>query len=163
MSTHPEETGIKDNRARIGFQTLEECQNLRAHLTSTPQRKIRRVLSQKTPWTPFDIDGKVTISLGLTCCHKQKALKMSLMQVGRGWGAGRRGRLLEFHNNCLVFGVAWHQVSIQPSLSREIPLLRIHRIQELKNCKGHLVHIPQLTVEEMETPRRDLASSRPCS
>ena len=31
MSTHPEETGIKDNRARIGFQTLEECQNLRAH------------------------------------------------------------------------------------------------------------------------------------
>ena len=30
MSTHPEETGIKDSRVRIGFQTLEECQNLRA-------------------------------------------------------------------------------------------------------------------------------------
>lgn len=30
MSTHPEETGIKDSRARIGFQTLQEGQNLRA-------------------------------------------------------------------------------------------------------------------------------------
>lgn len=84
MSTHPEETGIKDNRARIGFQTLEECQNLRAHLTPTPQGKISRVLSKKTPLTTFDIDGKVTVSLGLTCCHKQKALKMPLMQAGGG-------------------------------------------------------------------------------
>lgn len=37
----------------------------------------------KDPLIPFDIDGRMPISLRLTC-SKQKALKMPLMQTGRG-------------------------------------------------------------------------------
>ena len=44
--------------------------------------------------------------------------------------------------NYLAFRVVWHEVSIQPPLSREMSLLRIHRMQELKNYKDHLAQTP---------------------
>lgn len=58
----------------------------------TPQRRIRKVLSEGTSLAPFDIDGKVPISLGLTCCCKQMALQMPSMQAGRG--RSREGELI---------------------------------------------------------------------
>jgi hypothetical protein len=83
ISTHSEVIGIKGHIVRIDFSILEEYGKLKAHPFPTPQRRIKRVLCKETLLAHFDIDGKMPISLRMTC-SKQKALKMPLMQAGRG-------------------------------------------------------------------------------
>ena len=82
MSTHPEETETKGNTVSI-LEATRGVWEVEGTVAPAPQRGIRRILS-KDPLTPFDIDGKMPISLGLTCSSKWKILKMPL-------NAGRRG------------------------------------------------------------------------
>jgi hypothetical protein len=68
---------IPDSTTRTGSSYGEESLML---------KRISRVLSRDLS-TPCDTDGKMPVSLRLTC-SKQKAVKMPLVQAGRGQGAG---------------------------------------------------------------------------
>jgi len=74
-------------------------------------KRIRRVLSRDLS-TPFDTHGKMPVSLRLTC-SKQKAVKMPLVQAGRGQGAGEEADCWNSIINCMPFGGARHRISTQ--------------------------------------------------
>lgn len=95
MSTHPEET----NQGEYGQHTRGHWRSVGGggHSPLPPHRGIRRILSND-PFTPFDIDGKMPISLGLTCSSKRKILKMPLNAGRCGVGSREGSWLLEFRN-----------------------------------------------------------------